>query len=126
MIRAKSGETTGDPQALPALEWMLDEARRTDLVFQPFRTGVEVHWLCESADGPSAAVLRYAPGASVPPHRHQGEENIYVISGAQQDDRGLYRAGTHVVNVPGSSHTVTSPEGCVVLVVWSRPNQWLD
>jgi anti-sigma factor ChrR (cupin superfamily) len=107
---------------------MLAEARRPDLPFEHFRTGVEVHWLRESADddSPSAAVLRYAPGASVPAHEHQGEENIYVISGAQQDDRGVYRAGTHVVNVPGSSHAVASPEGCTVLVVWSRPNRWLD
>ena len=122
MIREKDV----DPRALPALEWMLDEARRTDLAFRPFRKGVEVHWVRESTNGPSAAVLRYAPGASVPPHLHQGEENIYVISGAQQDDRGVYQAGAHVINHPGTSHTVASPEGCLVLVVWSRPNQWLD
>jgi anti-sigma factor ChrR (cupin superfamily) len=132
MISEKPGEkpleTPGEPLALPPLEEMLAEARRADLPFQYFRAGVEVHWLRESQDddGPSAAVLRYAPGASVPPHRHQGEENIYVISGAQQDDRGIYPAGTHVVNVPGSSHAVASPEGCVVLVVWARPNRWLD
>jgi anti-sigma factor ChrR (cupin superfamily) len=123
-----TGELNGDPRALPPLEQMLAEARRPDLQFQQFRAGVEVHWLRESQDddGPSAAVLRYEPGANVPPHLHQGEENIYVISGAQQDDRGTYRAGAHIVNAPGSSHAVSSPEGCVVLVVWSRPNRWLD
>jgi anti-sigma factor ChrR (cupin superfamily) len=124
MIRDNPGEKTGDP--LPPLADMLAEARRADLPYRPFRAGVEVHWLRESSDGPSAAVLRYAAGASVPAHRHEGEENVYVISGAQQDQRGVYRAGAHAVNAPGSSHTVTSPEGCVVLVVWSRPNQWLD
>jgi anti-sigma factor ChrR (cupin superfamily) len=116
-----------EPRPLPPLDDMLREARRADLPWQRFRTGVEVHWLREAeASGPSAAVLRYAPGAGVPRHRHDGEENIYVISGAQQDERGVYRAGAHVVNAPGSSHAVASPEGCVVLVVWSRPNQWLD
>ena len=124
MIRDNPGEKPGD--ALPPLADMLAAARRADLPFRPFRSGVEVHWLRESSDGPSAAVLRYAPGASVPAHRHQGEENVYVISGAQQDQRGVYRAGAHVVNDSGSSHAVSSPEGCLVLVVWSRPNQWLD
>ena len=124
MIRREAPGHSGDPIALPLLEKMLAEARRPDLPFQHFRTGVEVHWFRESADGdgPSAAVLRYAPGASVPAHRHQGEENIYVISGAQQDDRGIYPAGTHVVNVPGSSHAVCQPRGVRVLVVWS-PSQ---
>ena len=31
-----------------------------------------------------------------------------------------------MVNPPGSSHTVDSPEGCVVLVIWQEPNTWVD
>ena len=117
---------TGNAPVLPSLDHLLHEARRQDLAWQPFREGVEVYWLHESDGGPSAAVLRYAPGAAIPRHRHEGEENIYVISGAQQDERGVYPAGAHVVNTPGSSHAVASPDGCVVLAIWSLPNRWLD
>ena len=66
------------------------------------------------------------PGSKVPRHRHEGIEHIYVLIGAQRDERGDYAAGAHVVNQPGSVHTVSSPEGCVVFVVWERPNTFLD
>jgi len=29
---------------------------------------------------------------------------VYVLSGTQRDERGVYPAGTHVVNPPGSIH----------------------
>ena len=49
-----------------------------------------------------------------------------MLIGKQRDERGDYPAGTHVVNQPGSTHSVSSPEGCVVFVVWERPNTFLD
>lgn len=91
------------------------------LRFQSLRDGVEIHVLHESPDGARAAVLRYAPGAEVPPHRHEGYEYIYVLEGEQGDERGIYRAGSFVVNEPGTVHRVVSPTGCVVLIVWQRP-----
>jgi anti-sigma factor ChrR (cupin superfamily) len=47
-----------------------------------------------------------------------------VLEGAQEDERGRYRAGTMVINPPGSRHRVASPEGCLVLVIWERPNEF--
>ncbi len=78
-------------------------------------------WIYGAAEttGPGAAFLRYAPGAQVPRHRHGGFEHIFVLSGAQQDERGRYPAGTFVLNSPDSEHEVSSPEGCLVLVVWA-------
>ena len=49
-----------------------------------------------------------------------------MLIGKQRDERGEYAAGARVVNPPGSVHAVSSPEGCVVLVVWDRPNTFLD
>jgi anti-sigma factor ChrR (cupin superfamily) len=57
-------------------------------------------------------------GRAVPHHGHPGHEQILVLSGSQSDERGHYPAGTLVVNPPGSSHTVNSAEGCLVLIVW--------
>jgi quercetin dioxygenase-like cupin family protein len=90
--------------------------------FEPFRPGIEIASLYrEGRGGASAAFLRYAPGASVPLHRHLGFEHVLVLEGAQRDDRGHYGVGTLVVNPPGTSHRVWSPEGCLVLVIWQRP-----
>jgi anti-sigma factor ChrR (cupin superfamily) len=87
--------------------------------------GVHACKLYEQKDGPAAALLRYAPGASAPRHRHEGYEHIYVLHGSQRDERGSYQAGAFVVNAPGSEHNVTSDDGCLVLVVWERPVAFL-
>lgn len=91
----------------------------------PFRPGVQIHRLHGGGpDEPAAALLQYAPGARVPRHRHTGYEHVFVVTGAQSDERGRYAAGTLIVNPPGSTHSVASDEGCVVLVIWERPVQF--
>jgi len=100
----------------------LDALLRGDIAWQPFRTGIEIHPLYgELGVGRAAALLRYAPGASLPTHRHAGFEQILVLEGSQVDERGRYGRGTVVVNPPGSEHAVASPEGCVVFVTWELP-----
>jgi len=90
--------------------------------WQPFYEGVEIHRIYgDGKDGPAAALLRYAPNAEVPLHDHTGYEHVFVLSGSQEDERGVYGAGTMVVNPPGSRHRVRSAGGCTVLVVWERP-----
>jgi anti-sigma factor ChrR (cupin superfamily) len=92
------------------------------LSWKPLRPGVEIHrFYGEDDSGPSAALLRYEPGAEVPWHVHTGVEHILVLAGSQDDGRGRYGPGSFVVNLPGSRHQVTSAEGCLVLVVWERP-----
>jgi hypothetical protein len=96
--------------------------------FGPFRPGIEVlplYGLNARGDAPhpnrpSAALLRYAPGASVPAHRHPGYEHIFVIAGSQSDQHGHYPRGTCLINAPGSGHAVTSPSGCLVLALWNH------
>jgi anti-sigma factor ChrR (cupin superfamily) len=105
----------------PLGRWSLAPADIAQLTFAPLRPGVEIHVLHEAPDGSRAAILRYAPGSSVPAHRHEGLEYIYVLEGEQGDERGVYAAGSFVVNEPGVSHSVSSPSGCVVLIIWQRP-----
>lgn len=90
------------------------------------RDGVEILRLAGKPDsGPSVALLRYEPGARVPPHRHHGFELIFVISGAQSDNDGTNDAGSVIVNHEGDEHSVWSDQGCVVLIVWERPIEFL-
>lgn len=100
--------------------------------FTDFRDGVELMPLYGFAqDGtalpgtPSAAVLRYAAGASVPAHYHHGYEHILVLQGSQSDANGSYERGTCVINPPGTSHAVTSEDGCLVLAIWNQPIEML-
>ena len=88
----------------------------------PWREGVAIHRLYgDGRVGASAALLRFEPNAIVPLHEHVGHEHIFVLSGAQEDAAGVYRAGTMAVNPPGSRHWVRAPEGCIVLVLWEQP-----
>ncbi|MBU1304587.1 MAG: cupin domain-containing protein [Alphaproteobacteria bacterium] len=90
-------------------------------VFEPFHPGVEICRLHDEADGSAVAMLRYAKGASVPRHLHQGIETILVLEGSQTDDAGRYGEGALVINPIGTSHAVASEGGCVVLIIWARP-----
>jgi anti-sigma factor ChrR (cupin superfamily) len=98
-----------------------------EVEWTPFREGVDICRLYGDADaGPSAALLRYAPNAEVPLHEHEGVEHVFVLAGAQEDARGVYPAGTLVINPPGTRHRVRAPSGCTVLIVWERPVRLLD
>ena len=93
-----------------------------NITWDPFREGVDIHRLYgDPTDGASAALLRYAPGARVPKHRHNGFEHILVLEGSQQDEQAIYLAGTLLINGPGSGHSVASETGCVVLAIWEKP-----
>jgi len=92
--------------------------------FGPFRAGVEIARLHDGP--PGVALLRYAPGASVPAHLHRGLETILVLRGSQSDERGTYGEGSLVLNPEGTSHRVWSDDGCVVLIQWTLPVEFLQ
>ena len=94
--------------------------------WQPFRQGVEIcHLYSDHNSGPAAALLRYAPGATVPRHTHTGYENILILSGSQCDEHREYGAGTLVISAPQSKHAITSPNGCIVLAIWQSPVEFV-
>ena len=98
-----------------------------DLAYEPFRPGIDVHWLMiGEADEPTTAVLKYAPGSRVPRHRHVGLETIVVLDGTQSDESGDYPPGTVVLNPPGSEHSVWTLRGCVVLIQWDKPIAFIE
>lgn len=100
-----------------------------NMPFEPFREGIEICELWHTdkdRQGPRMAMLRYAPGATVPLHVHTGIETIFVLEGSQSDERGHYPAGAVVVNSAGSRHSVASVNGCVVLIHWAAPVRILE
>jgi anti-sigma factor ChrR (cupin superfamily) len=102
---------------------LLAQTLRPEFSWTPLRPGVDQHpvYGTDDGSGSAASILRYAPGARVPYHRHDGHEHVYILAGSQRDERGTYRAGTLVINLPGSSHDVVSDDGCTALLVWERP-----
>lgn len=92
------------------------------LEWRPFRQGVDIYPIQgDIRGGCSSALLRYQPGARVPAHFHTGHEYLLVLSGSQSDGSRLYRPGSLVVNFPGSTHAISSEEGCIVLLIWEKP-----
>lgn len=99
-------------------------SRWRDLTYEPFREGVDIHHIWQGE--PALAILRYAPGASVPRHLHTGLETILVLDGVQCDERRSYGPGALIINPEGSEHSVWSETGCTVLIQWERPVKMLD
>ncbi|MDN3561830.1 cupin domain-containing protein [Vreelandella neptunia] len=77
-------------------------------------------------EGPKAALMRYRPGATVKPHLHPGYELIFVLKGTLINDTGEHPEGTLEVCPPGSIHSLSSPGGCIFLVVWEQPVEVLE
>jgi anti-sigma factor ChrR (cupin superfamily) len=134
----QSNETgTGPPRKAPpmpvgplppiVISDLLGLAQRDEVRWEPFLEGVDRHWLYRvEEDGPAAALIRFQPGSRVPLHEHIGFEHVVVLSGSQTDENGTARAGTLVINMPGSRHSLYSEQGCLVLVVYGRRVRFLE
>lgn len=88
------------------------------------RPGVFWKILWEDPAGPGKAILmRYEPGATVPRHRHLGDEQIFVLEGSLADDAGVCTAGNYARRPPGCVHTVGTTTGALVLAVTTGPTE---
>jgi anti-sigma factor ChrR (cupin superfamily) len=97
------------------------------LSWEPFRAGVKIHRLYgNQKEGPSAALLLYEPGAGIPLHQHLGYEHLIILSQSQTDERGERTAGTLIINPPGSTHSVQTTDGTVVLAIWEKPVRFIE
>jgi anti-sigma factor ChrR (cupin superfamily) len=96
------------------------------LAWMPFRPGVDIFRLYgDGVAGPTAALLRFSPGASIPAHEHTGYEHIIVLSGSQVDENSRAEIGSLIVNPPRTRHTVFSESGCIVLAIYEKPVSFL-
>jgi anti-sigma factor ChrR (cupin superfamily) len=68
-----------------------------------------------------ALLARFEPGATLPPHRHVGDELIFLVEGANADESGVVATGCMNYRPNGCVHTVTTQNGATVLaIVWGR------
>ncbi len=96
------------------------------LPWKPFLDGVDIYRLYgDGVTGPTAALLRFQKGARVPLHEHTGYEHIFVLSGSQVDENTKADTGMLIVNPPGTSHSILSEAGCIVLAIYEKPVRFL-
>ena len=96
------------------------------LDWKPFSQGVDIYRLYENGpDGPTAALLRFRPGGRVPLHEHVGYEHIFMLAGEQVDEVSKAETGALIINPPGSSHSILSENGCIVLAIYEKPVRFL-
>lgn len=88
--------------------------------------GVERKLLYQDGAGRQTALIRMAPGARLPRHRHAALEQTFVLEGALVDEDGACTAGNYVWRRPGSVHAAWAPDGCLVLAVFEAPNEFLE
>jgi anti-sigma factor ChrR (cupin superfamily) len=88
--------------------------------------GVEWKVLYTDPSGRQTALVRMAPGARLPRHRHVGLEQSFVLEGVLMDEDGACAAGDYVWRRPGSEHEAWAETGCVVLAIFDAPNEFLD
>ncbi len=94
----------------------------SDLPWVDTRPGVRQKRFWEDVAAERRAVLaRFEPGATLPPHRHVGDELIFLVEGANADEAGAVATGNMNYRPNGLIHTVTTPHGATVLAfVWGR------
>ena len=64
---------------------------------------------------------RIEPSAQRLPHRHVGDELVFVIEGATADESGVVATGNMNYRPNGCVHSVTTQHGATVLaVVWGH------
>jgi anti-sigma factor ChrR (cupin superfamily) len=94
----------------------------SELPWVETRPGVRQKRIWEDKLNERRAILaRFEPGATLPPHRHVGDELIFLIEGANADESGVVATGNMNYRPNGCVHTVTTKNGATVLaVVWGR------
>jgi len=84
--------------------------------------GVFLHFLhSDSRSGQATVLIRMEPGAAYPGHRHLGDEELLILQGGYEDERGRHREGDYVRYEKGSVHHPRCPadsrEACVFFAV---------
>jgi anti-sigma factor ChrR (cupin superfamily) len=94
----------------------------SELPWVETRPGVRQKRIWEDKLNERRAILaRFEPGATLPRHRHVGDELIFLIEGANADESGVVATGNVNYRPNGCVHTVTTKNGATVLaVVWGR------
>jgi anti-sigma factor ChrR (cupin superfamily) len=98
-------------------------ANLDDIEFEPFvntqgvADGLAFQHDRDKTLGTGFHLYKMEPGNTTIPHRHNGNEEFFVVSGDLTDNDGtVYRAGDLVWLKDGTEHCSYSENGCVILV----------
>ena len=72
------------------------------------------------------ALFRWQPGAKLPMHEHVDIEQSYILEGSLSDFEGECKAGNFAWRPAGSKHDAWSPNGCLLLAMFLKPNKFLE
>jgi anti-sigma factor ChrR (cupin superfamily) len=87
--------------------------------------------LFDKTTGLVTALMRFAPGATLPDHEHVRIEETYVLEGRLVDKEGPAAGldigpGEFVWREPGSRHVAWCPEGGLMLAMFQVPNKFYE
>lgn len=102
------------------------EQWQNELQWEPFADKVEIHWLHREPEGSASAFIRFQPGGRVSLHEHAGFEHILVLSGSQTDQNRHLEKGGLMIHPPGTSHSIVSEEGCIVLAIYEKRVSFIE
>lgn len=99
-----------------------------DLPWKPSgNPGIDMKVLLkDEKTGLMTCLFRWAPGSSLPMHRHVQIEQSWVLEGELEDDEGVCTKGNFVWRPAGSTHVARAPKGALILAMFLEPNILLD
>jgi anti-sigma factor ChrR (cupin superfamily) len=91
-----------------------------EIAWEPMMPNIKAKLLwSDPATKRRAQLTRFEPGATLPMHRHIGDELLYVIEGSISDEAGTVAAGSVGYRPDGCIHSVTSKNGATVFAIIS-------
>ena len=87
--------------------------------------------LLDKETGLVTALMKFAPGATLPDHEHVKIEQTYVLEGKLVDKEGPAQGltvgpGEFVWREAGSRHVAWTPEGGLMLAMFQIPNKFFE
>jgi len=76
--------------------------------------------------GLMTALFRWQAGAELPMHEHTDIEQSFVLEGRLCDEEGECGPGQFAWRPAGSAHRAWSPEGCLLIATFQKPNRFLE
>lgn len=96
---------------VPELDVLLAQVHAGAAAWTPMLPGIEIHPVL-SAPGRDCGLIRVAPGARFPYHRHLGEERVLILQGSCSDSSGQQLGpGDELVHAPGTGHALDIHRG---------------
>ncbi len=113
-------------EALAALATRYVDVDALPWIASPY-DGIDIKILFQDeARGLMTALFRWQPGTRLPMHEHVDIEQSYVLEGSLCDAEGEARAGQFAWRPAGSTHDAWSPNGCLILATFQKPNRFLE